>query len=158
MLSFFFFFNLQTLSWLLQTLVLGEEELSQKAKSKRNATSYLFPGAVGALPCLRRPADALEGQDHISRARGVEHKVSARDVDVQELSRAAGFLRPHDVREHVETCQRAKRGEQLGGEPPAPGTGRGGAQLSRTCFPSLPSLLVCSTTLKKSLWAGAQRC
>lgn len=99
--------------------------------------SYLFPGAVGALPCPRRPVDALEGQDHISSARGVKHKVSAWDVDVQELSGAAGFLCPQDVREHVETCQRAKGGQQLGGESPAPRTGCGGGQLSRTLFSSL---------------------
>ena len=110
--------------------MLGEEEFSQKAKSKGNAT-YLFPGAVGALPCLRRPVDALEGQDHISSACRVKHEVSRRDVDVQELSRAAGFLCPQDVQEHVDTCQRPKHGQQLGGLPPAPGAGRDGGQLSR---------------------------
>lgn len=109
----------------------GEEEFSRKAKSKGNAT-YLFPGAVGTLPRLHRPVDALEGQDHISSACRVKHEVSGWDVDVQELSRAAGFLCPQDVREHVETCQRPKHGQQLGGLPPAPGAGHDGVQLSRT--------------------------
>lgn len=100
-------------------------------KSKANAT-YLFPGAVGALPRLHHPVDALEGQDHFSSACRVKHKVSRWDVDVQELSRAARFLHLQDVQEHIETCQRPKHGQQLGGLPPAPGAGCDGEQLSHT--------------------------
>lgn len=90
------------LSWLLQTPMVGEEEFRQKAKSRGDHT-YLLPGIVGALPCLCCPAHALEGQDHVSSAGRVKHWVSRWDVDVEELSRAARFLRLQDVQEHMET-------------------------------------------------------
>lgn len=82
--------------------MVGEEEFRQKAKSRGNHT-YLLPGVVGALPCLCGPVDALEGQDHISSAGRVKHWVSSWDVDVEELSRTAGFLCLQDVQKHMET-------------------------------------------------------
>lgn len=66
-------------------------------KGRGNAVSYLFSGAIGALPRLHCPADTLEGQDNISSACGVKHRVPLWDVDVQELSRTARFLCPQDV-------------------------------------------------------------
>lgn len=97
-LSFYFL----KLSWLLQTPMVGEEEFRQKAKSRANYT-YLLPGVVGALPRLCCPVGALEGQDHISSAGRVKHWVSRWDVDVEELSRTAGFLCLQDVQKHMET-------------------------------------------------------
>lgn len=75
-------------------------ELQRKmnlAESKGNAISYLFSGAIGALPCLQCPVDTLEGQNNISSACRVKHGVPLRDADVQELSRTARFLCPQDV-------------------------------------------------------------
>lgn len=67
-------------------------------------------GIAGAPSGLGVPAAPLEGQHHIPTLVWVEHGVSGRDVDVEELGRAAGRFHAHQVREQVIACGQCRRG------------------------------------------------
>lgn len=60
--------------------------------------AHQVPGVAGALSGLGVPATPLEGQDHVPALVAVEHGVSGRDVDVEELGWAARLFHADEVR------------------------------------------------------------
>lgn len=68
--------------------------------------AHQVPGVAGALSGLGVPATPLEGQHHVPALVAIEHGVSGRDVDVEELGWAARLFHAHQVREHVVACGR----------------------------------------------------
>lgn len=66
--------------------------------------AHQVPGVAGALSGVGIPAAPLEGQHHVPALVRVEHGVSGRDVDVEELGWAARLFNAHQVREHVVAC------------------------------------------------------
>lgn len=71
--------------------------------------AHQVPGVAGALSGLGVPATPLEGQDHVPAPVAVEHGISGRDVDVEELGWAARLFHAHQVRQYVVACQQLGR-------------------------------------------------
>ena len=68
--------------------------------------AHQVPGVAGALSGLGVPATPLKGQDHVPALVAIEHRVSGRDVDVEELGWAARLFHADQVRQHMVACGR----------------------------------------------------